>query len=208
MTLPRWPSVAALYALQNSMMLTPCWPSAGPTGGAGLASPALIWSLISPTAFFFGGMSVGVPFYFRTPQRDRPLRRPTPYLNLRDLGEAQFHRCFAAEDGHQHLEFLLFGVDLVDRRRQRGERPVHDGDRLADLVVDLDPGTFQTAVADTGRSARGALDGLLGRALGKQELHHVVERERRRLRRRADEAGHARGVAHRAPRLVGQIHPH
>ena len=30
--------VCALNALQNSMMLTPCWPSAGPTGGAG--SPA------------------------------------------------------------------------------------------------------------------------------------------------------------------------
>src|SRR6201986_57657 len=120
MTLPRWASVAALYALQNSMMLTPCWPSAGPTGGAGLASPALICSLISPTTFFFGAMSVGVPFW----------------LNLRDLGEAQFHRCFAAADGHQHLEFLLFGVDLVDRRRQRGERPVHNGDGLAALVAD------------------------------------------------------------------------
>ena len=30
--------VWALNALQNSMMLTPCWPSAGPTGGAGLAA--------------------------------------------------------------------------------------------------------------------------------------------------------------------------
>src|ERR1700744_2999290 len=206
MTLPRWPSVAALYALQNSMMLTPCWPSAGPTGGAGLASPALIWSLISPTAFFFGGMSVGVPFYFRTPQRDRPLRRPTPYLNLRDLGEAQFDRCFAAEDGHQHLEFLLFGVDLVDRRRQRGERSVHDGDRFADGVVDLDHRTLQ--LNPGARGARGALDGLLGRTLRKQELDHVVEHECRGARRRADESGDARGVTHRGPRVVGQVHPH
>ena len=29
--------VAALNALQNSMMLRPRWPSAGPTGGDGLA---------------------------------------------------------------------------------------------------------------------------------------------------------------------------
>ena len=36
--------VEALNALQNSMMLTPCWPRAGPTGGAGLACPAGIWS--------------------------------------------------------------------------------------------------------------------------------------------------------------------
>ena len=32
--------VRELNALQNSMMLTPCWPSAGPTGGAGFAAPA------------------------------------------------------------------------------------------------------------------------------------------------------------------------
>src|SRR3954454_1554264 len=57
-TSPRCDSVAALYALQNSMMLTPCWPSAGPTGGAGLAMPALICSLmIAASFFFFGGIS-------------------------------------------------------------------------------------------------------------------------------------------------------
>ena len=37
---PRFDSVWALYALTNSMMFTPCWPSAGPTGGAGVAWPA------------------------------------------------------------------------------------------------------------------------------------------------------------------------
>src|SRR5207248_2665469 len=41
--------VAALNSLQNAMMLTPCWPSAGPTGGAGFAAPAGIWSLICAT---------------------------------------------------------------------------------------------------------------------------------------------------------------
>ena len=53
---PRWASVAALYCLQNSMMLTPCWPRAGPTGGAGVAAPALICSLMTPASFFLGGM--------------------------------------------------------------------------------------------------------------------------------------------------------
>ena len=43
--------VCALNALQKSMMLTPCWPRAGPTGGAGLAAPAGIWSLISVRTF-------------------------------------------------------------------------------------------------------------------------------------------------------------
>src|SRR4029453_7893997 len=44
--------VCALNALQNSMMLTPCWPSAGPTGGAGLADPAGICSLMRGRTFF------------------------------------------------------------------------------------------------------------------------------------------------------------
>src|SRR5690606_9484156 len=51
MPLPRCDSVAALYGLQNSMMLTLCCPSAGPIGGAGLAAPSWIWSLMRPTAF-------------------------------------------------------------------------------------------------------------------------------------------------------------
>ena len=48
--------VWALNALQNSMMFTPCWPSAGPTGGAGLAAPAGIWSLIMVRTF----LAIGV----------------------------------------------------------------------------------------------------------------------------------------------------
>ena len=43
-----WPtrsSVAALYCLQNSMVCTPCGPSAVPTGGAGVALPAGSWIL-------------------------------------------------------------------------------------------------------------------------------------------------------------------
>src|ERR1700688_2807485 len=38
--------VCALNALQNSMMFTPCWPNAGPTGGLGFAWPAGICSLM------------------------------------------------------------------------------------------------------------------------------------------------------------------
>ena len=34
------PCVCALNCLQNSMMFTPCWPSAGPTGGLGFAFAA------------------------------------------------------------------------------------------------------------------------------------------------------------------------
>ena len=44
-------AVFALKFLQKSMMLTPCWPSAGPTGGAGVASPAGICSFTYPVIF-------------------------------------------------------------------------------------------------------------------------------------------------------------
>lgn len=40
--------VAALYSLQNCMMLTPFAPRAGPTGGAGLAFPAGKANLMYP----------------------------------------------------------------------------------------------------------------------------------------------------------------
>src|SRR3990172_620895 len=49
---PSWEFVCALNPLQNSMMLTPCWTSAGPTGGAGLALPAGICSLTTACTFF------------------------------------------------------------------------------------------------------------------------------------------------------------
>src|SRR3990167_7719199 len=46
-TFPGLSCVRALYCLQNSIMLTPFAPSAGPTGGAGLAWPPLICNLIN-----------------------------------------------------------------------------------------------------------------------------------------------------------------
>src|SRR6185295_18446129 len=52
-------AVLALNALQNSIMLTPCWPSAGPIGGAGLAFPAGTCSFIYAVIFFaiFGSLA-------------------------------------------------------------------------------------------------------------------------------------------------------
>src|SRR5438270_2643635 len=43
--------VAALNSLQKPMMFTPCWPSAGPTGGEGFALSAGSWSLTIPVIF-------------------------------------------------------------------------------------------------------------------------------------------------------------
>src|SRR5271167_2419265 len=44
--------VLALNCLQNSMMLICAWPSAGPTGGAGVALPAAICNFTEPVIFF------------------------------------------------------------------------------------------------------------------------------------------------------------
>src|ERR1035438_7763362 len=51
---PSWSllEVLALNALQKSMMLTPCGPSAVPTGGAGVALPAGICSFTCAVTFF------------------------------------------------------------------------------------------------------------------------------------------------------------
>src|SRR3954449_1998296 len=59
MTWPRCASVAALYALQNSMMFTPCGPRAVPTGGAGVAAPAFKATLTRAATFFLGGIAMG-----------------------------------------------------------------------------------------------------------------------------------------------------
>src|SRR3954467_14846448 len=90
--------VCALNALQNSMMLTPCWPSAGPTGGAGFACPPGICSLISVRTF----LAISV--------------------QLLDLVEGQLDGNLALEDVDQHLELLLVRVDVDDLAVEVGQR--------------------------------------------------------------------------------------
>src|SRR6185312_8344628 len=64
--------VCALNALQNSMMLRPRWPSAGPIGGDGLAAPAGTCNLRNPVTFF------AIVYPFRGPDLDgwRPPHLP------------------------------------------------------------------------------------------------------------------------------------
>jgi len=49
--LPFLSCVLSLKALMNSMIGKPCWPKAGPTGGAGVAVPAGIFSFINVLIF-------------------------------------------------------------------------------------------------------------------------------------------------------------
>src|ERR1700712_395064 len=205
------------------MMLTPCWPSAGPTGGAGVPAPALICSLTTADSrLFFGGIPTASSRSFseHRARPDRgPVSPPAPWIerrgtlwcsrsDLRDLVEPELDRGLAAEDGDQDLDLLGVDVDLGDARRERRERPVHDGDRLADLEVDLDR-RRGTAPRLRGRGPGIATLGLLRRLLPReQELRDLVEGQGRGPRRRPDEAGDAGRVAHRAPRGVVEVHPH
>src|SRR5207249_2765887 len=106
-------AVCALKALQNSMMLTPCWPSAGPTGGAGLACPPGICSLISVRTFL--AMSV----------------------QLFHLVECQLHGDLALEDVDEHLQLLLVRVDVDDLAVEVGERAGGYLDRFAERELHL-----------------------------------------------------------------------
>src|SRR5882762_5625765 len=104
-------AVLALKALQNSMMFTPCWPNAGPIGGAGLAFPAGTCNLTYPVIFFamihfqlpvgnfqsgslIGGaastQSAISSFFFRK-------------RNFFYIKKIQLHRRRASKDRHRHL---------------------------------------------------------------------------------------------------------
>src|SRR5919198_3060861 len=109
---PFWSAVWALNALQNSMMLTPCWPSAGPTGGAGLACPPGICSLISVRTFL--AMSV----------------------QLLHLVEGELDGDLALEDVDEHLQLLLVGVDVDDLAVEVRQRPRRHLHRLTERVLD------------------------------------------------------------------------
>src|SRR6187401_2978647 len=93
--------VAALKALQNSMMLTPRWPSAGPMGGDGFAAPAGTCSLMYPVIFLATSL---------TPQKVAGFVFRARGLNRVHLAEIQFHRGRAAEDADHDLELALFRV--------------------------------------------------------------------------------------------------
>src|SRR5215472_6128200 len=135
MTLPRWDSVAALYCLQKSMMLTPCGPRAVPTGGAGVAAPALSWTLTTAAILFFLGAICCCPVPYLAWSASVACLCRLRWLYLADLVERQLDRGLTAEYRHEHLELLGIGVDLAERRGERRERPVHHGNRLVDLKV-------------------------------------------------------------------------
>src|SRR6202011_3465572 len=130
------------------MMLTPCGPSAVPTGGAGVALPA--WSSILSTArtFFF------------------PI--PTS-VDLLDLQECELDRRLPAEHVDQHLQLALLGVDLVDLAEEVREGAVDHADALAQLELDPDLGFLLDLLQDRLELALLQGDGLVA---GPDEAGH------------------------------------
>src|SRR5215467_12598114 len=96
--------VWALNALQNSMMLRPRWPKAGPIGGDGFALPAGTCSLIIPTIFFAMTYS---DLFRKFARRGEPRAS-----NLFDLGVFELDRRRPAKDRHRDLDPRLLLVDL------------------------------------------------------------------------------------------------
>src|SRR5207245_449376 len=110
------------------MMLTPCWPSAGPTGGEGFALPAGIWSLTTAWTFFT----------WRHPST----RHSSESLHLVVL---ELDRGRPAEDRHGDLHPAALGIHVLDNALEVDERPDEDvpGEELLLglallLVPDLD----------------------------------------------------------------------
>src|SRR5436309_6778221 len=85
------------------MILTPCWPRAGPTGGEGLAFPAGICSLTIAWTFF--AMS-------------EPL----------DLVVLELDGGQPTEDRHHDLQLAALGIQIVDRPLEVHEGPLDDPD--------------------------------------------------------------------------------
>src|ERR687889_387944 len=105
-TEPRCASVAALYALQNSMMLTPWGPSAVPTGGAGVAAPAFSCTLTSAAIFFLGGIACPYSLLGCAARERASHVTDREGSDLLDLVEAELDRGLPAEDLDQRLDAL------------------------------------------------------------------------------------------------------
>src|SRR5215813_2809793 len=114
---PSWLPVRALKPLQNSMMLTPCCPSAGPTGGAGLAFPAGIWSFTTAWTFF------------------AMVRLPLAALPALHLVVLELHRREPPEDLNHDLQLAALGAHVLDHPAEVDERAL-DHAHLVPLLED------------------------------------------------------------------------
>src|SRR5438445_11730453 len=106
--------VAALNSLQKPMMFTPCWPSAGPTGGEGFAFPAGSCSLTIPVTFFISTLL----WWCERLESGLP-----PWIRLLHLHEVQLDLRGAAGDRDQHRHADLLPVHFLHDAVEVHERP-------------------------------------------------------------------------------------
>src|SRR5687767_3568133 len=118
---PCWARVASLNCLTNIAMLTPCEPSAGPTGGAGVAWPAGHCSLILPVISF----AIAISFLTRPGGSAREPRRGSDLLHFPVL---ELDRRRTTEDRHHDAHRALLRGDVLDRAVEAVERPGLDLD--------------------------------------------------------------------------------
>src|SRR5262245_61536778 len=124
-------AVRELKFLQKSMMFTPWGPSAVPTGGAGVALPAAIWSFTIACTFFAIVLShqpgpPTTPGSFVPALHRDPGSRAARELDLLHLQEIELDRRRTSEDRHHHLQRVLVEIHLVDHAVEAGERPLVD----------------------------------------------------------------------------------
>src|ERR1051325_2942781 len=116
------------------MMLICAWPSAGPTGGAGVALPASICNL-TDVCTFFGAICRYPDLFFYVTQALPPVLDSLRYFLY--LPKLQLDRGCAAENRDHHLERLAIFVDLVHGAIEVGERPIGNSDSL--VLLELHP---------------------------------------------------------------------
>src|SRR5579872_847036 len=180
--------VRALNCLQNSMMLICACPSAGPTGGAGVALPAAICNFTEPVTFF-----AIISSYLRSCGDGRP--RPSARAELDNLRrlllhllELQLHRSRTSEDRDHHLQRLAVFVHVIHDTGESSERSFADTYRLALFK-------FNFELRPVLRLA-----GFINNVL------HFFFRKRRGLLPGADESRDSRRGFHHMPDVIIHVH--
>ena len=173
----------------------------GADGRGRVGLPGLDLQPIFPVTFFFlGAMAVGVPFLRAYAQITRSWR---PGWKVSSTGVSRpkmltstLSLCCSALTSLMEAGSVANGPSMTVT-----DSPTSKSTRISGRSRVASPPPAAAVLA-------AALPAFLARALRQQELHHIIERQRRRPRGRTDEPGDARRVADRGPRVVGQIHPH
>src|SRR3989304_357525 len=114
MTVPSWAAVFSLKLLQNSIILTPCWPRAGPTGGEGVPWPAGICNLTTAVTFLA--------------MRSLPYPGGSGPLHLKKV---QFKGGGTAEDADHDPHLALVWSNLLHHAVEVNERAIDNPHRLS-----------------------------------------------------------------------------